>query len=303
MLQLMRLSLVGEGRNRSGDVLLQAEALESDRGSKAGSEVFLHILQGHSVMGALGPAQAGLHSGEVELEDVSESRGWGIAVCKQTDLSEILLDFCDLGLGSASGSQILQGLSVNGEEPHGSTVFWSHIGNSGTVGKGETLHAGAVELNKLSNNPPLSEHCGAGEHQISCGGVLGKGAGELETDDFGKDHRNRLAEHNGLRLNPAHTPTDDSEAVNHGGMGVCANDRVGIQNALVILHHHTRKVFKVHLMHNTRSWRNDQHVVERSSTPLKECEALFVSVKFDLLVSLQSLWRSRPVDLHRVVDD
>ena len=50
----------------------------------------------------------------------------------------------------------------------------------------------------------------------------------MEADHFGDDHRDRLAEHRRLRLDPADAPAQDAEAVDHGGVAVGADQRVGI---------------------------------------------------------------------------
>jgi hypothetical protein len=53
-------------------------------------------------------------------------------------------------------------------------------------------------------------------------------AGELEADDFGDQHGLRLAEHGGLGLDAADAPAEHAEAVDHGGVAVGADQRVGI---------------------------------------------------------------------------
>ena len=41
------------------------------------------------------------------------------------------------------------------------------------------------------------------------------------------EHIKRLAEHGGLGLDPAHAPAEHAQAVDHGGMAVGADQRVG----------------------------------------------------------------------------
>ena len=41
---------------------------------------------------------------------------------------------------------------------------------------------------------------------------------ELEADHLGQQHRQRLAEHAGLRLDAADAPAEHGKAVDHGGV-------------------------------------------------------------------------------------
>ena len=55
-------------------------------------------------------------------------------------------------------------------------------------------------------------------------------AGEAEADDLGDEHGDGLAEHGGLCLDAADTPAKDAEAVDHGGVGVGADEGVWVGN-------------------------------------------------------------------------
>ena len=50
----------------------------------------------------------------------------------------------------------------------------------------------------------------------------------LEADHLGEQHRHRLAEHRRLGLDAADAPAEHGEAVDHGGVAVGADQRVGI---------------------------------------------------------------------------
>jgi hypothetical protein len=61
-------------------------------------------------------------------------------------------------------------------------------------------------------------------------------AGEVDADDFGHEESDRLAEHAGFGLDAAHAPADDAEAVDHGGVGVGADEGVGVKDAVFFEH-------------------------------------------------------------------
>jgi hypothetical protein len=61
-------------------------------------------------------------------------------------------------------------------------------------------------------------------------------AGQLEADDFGDQHRNRLAEHRRFRLDAADAPAEHAEAVDHRGVAVGADAGVGIGDGRAALH-------------------------------------------------------------------
>ena len=52
----------------------------------------------------------------------------------------------------------------------------------------------------------------------------------MHADDFRRQKINRLAEHAGFRFDSADAPADDAEAVDHGGVRIGADERVGIEN-------------------------------------------------------------------------
>ena len=86
----------------------------------------------------------------------------------------------------------------------------------------------AEELDELADHALLAQHLGDGEHQVGGGGAFRQGAGQLEADDLGDQHRDRLAQHGRLRLDAADAPAQHRQAVDHGGVAVGADHGVGI---------------------------------------------------------------------------
>ena len=59
-------------------------------------------------------------------------------------------------------------------------------------------------------------------------------AGELEADDVGGEHVDGLTQHHGLGLDAADAPTEDADAVDHGGVAVGADEAVGVVGGLTV---------------------------------------------------------------------
>ena len=93
---------------------------------------------------------------------------------------------------------------------------------------GSSADAGAVELDELADDAVLAQHLGDGEDEVGGGCAFAQLAGELEADDLRDEHGDGLAEHGGLGLDAADAPAENAEAVDHGGVGVGADERVGI---------------------------------------------------------------------------
>ena len=94
---------------------------------------------------------------------------------------------------------------------------------SGTDG-----HARAEELHELAHHAVLAQHVGDGEDQVGGRGAGRLLAGQPEADHRGQEQRQGLAEHGRLGLDAAHAPAEHAEPVDHGGVGVGADQRVAV---------------------------------------------------------------------------
>lgn len=164
-------------------------------------------------------------------------------------LPEIAFDHVNLSARSARDLQVVHGLLIDWEVTHGGTVLGRHIGNGGPVRQGEGLDAWSVEFDEFTNDTSLSQHLDAGQNKISGGRVLGQLAGESEADDLGQDHGNCLTEHDGLGLDTADTPADNSQSVDHGGVRIGADHGIIIKQAILV-HHDPSEVLEVDLVDN-----------------------------------------------------
>ena len=163
----------------------------------------------------------------------SERRGGvlgfgGFGGVEEALFAEVGLDERDVVFGAAGEAEVLQGLVVDGEDAAGGAVFGGHVGDGGAVGERKLGDAGAVELDELADDAVLAQGFGDGEDEVGGGGAFLELAGEAEADDLGDEHGDGLAEHGGLCLDAADAPAEDAEAVDHGGVGVGADEGVGV---------------------------------------------------------------------------
>ena len=167
------------------------------------------------------------------------------------------------------------------------------------------VEAVAEELDELADHALRAKHLDHGEHEVGGGGALGKPAGELEPDHLGDEHRDRLAEHRGLRLDPPDPPAEHPEAVDHGGMRVGADHRVRVRAgraAVLAGEDDAGEVLQVDLVDDAGARRHHLEVPERLLPPAQEGVALPVAFELDLGVARERVPAAEPIDLHRVVD-
>ena len=99
---------------------------------------------------------------------------------------------------------------------------------------GKRGDAGAVELDKLADDAEFAQSLRHGQHEVGGGCALAQLAGQLVADHLRHQHGDGLAEHCGLCLDAAHAPAQNAEAVDHGGVRVGADERIGISVQLAI---------------------------------------------------------------------
>ena len=129
---------------------------------------------------------------------------------------------------------------------------------------------------------------------------------QTEADHLRDQHRQRLSQHRGLRLDPAHAPAEHAQAVDHRRVRIGADQRVRVRlggaGLRFVREHDARQVFQVHLVDDAGVGRHDREVAERRLAPAQKRVALLVPRKFDLRVQRQRLRLAEFVDLHRVID-
>ena len=119
----------------------------------------------------------------------------------------VLFDGGDEFFVAAAGVHVGEGLLIDGEEADGGAVFGGHVGDGGRAWQARYFgEAGAVELDEFFDDAVLAEDFGDGEDDVGGGDAFFDFAGEFEADDFGEEHVDGLAEHDGFGLNAADAP-------------------------------------------------------------------------------------------------
>ena len=133
---------------------------------------------------------------------------------------------------AAGGMQIADGFVVDWEKAAGGTVFWGHIGDGCAIREGQIVEARAVKFDEFTHNTACAQHFDHFENQICARCAFHHSTGQLKADDFRDQHRDRLTEHGGFRLDAANSPTQHRSAVDHSGVTVCADQSIRISNFL-----------------------------------------------------------------------
>ena len=175
------------------------------------------------------------------------------------------------------------------------------------VGHGDGCGAGTEEFDELAHHLLGAQDGRDVQHQVGGRDAFAQLAGEFEAHHVGREHVDRLAQHGGLGLDAAHAPADHADAVDHGGVAVGADQRVGVVSGLVALVVRAlvdaaREVLEIHLVHDAEARRHHAEGIEGLHAPLHELVALVVALELQLHVQVERLGRAVVVDHHRVID-
>ena len=216
-------------------------------------------------------------------------------------LARVGLDELDQLRRAAGELEVAERLAVDREDPAGGAVLRRHVADRGPVGQRQVRQAGPEELDELADDSLRAKHLRDREDQVGRGGPLRQRAGEPEADDLREQHRDRLAEHRGLGLDPADAPAEHAQPVDHRRVRVGPDERVG-ERLPVPRVHDPREVLEVDLVADAGVRRHDGEVVERLLAPAQEGVALAVALELELGVALEREAGGELVDLDRVVD-
>ena len=176
--------------------------------------------------GRFGPAMLGSTSPRSSSSVSRVGRLLGVGLVEETLLARVGVDQLDLLGGPARELQVAQGLGVDREDRAGRAELRRHVPDRRPVGQAEAGDARAEELDELGDDALLAEHLGHRQHEVGRRRPLAQLAGEPEADHLREQHRDRLAEHRGLGLDPAHAPAEDAEPVDHRRVRVGADEGV-----------------------------------------------------------------------------
>ena len=168
----------------------------------------------------------------------------------------------------------------------------------------EATEPGPVEFDELSDHPFPAEKLGHREHEVGGSGSFRQPALEPESDDLRDQHRDGLTQHRRLRLDPADTPAEHTQAVDHRRMRIGPDQRIGVGlrqvarvgvRILVTGENHSRQIFEIDLVDDAGVRWDHPEVVERVLSPAKELIALPVALIVEVNVGrTPAEYRKRP---------
>ncbi len=167
------------------------------------------------------------------------------------------------------------------------------------------VEAGAEELDELADHPLLAQNLGDRQHEVRRRGPLLHATRHPEADHFGDQHRDRLAQHRRLGLDPADPPAEHRKAVDHGGVAVRPDQGVGIGDGDAVGTpgpHHLREILEVDLVADAGARRHHPEIGERLLPPAEELVPLAVAFELQVDVFGESLGTAEAVDHHRMID-
>ena len=229
--------------------------------------------------GRRGPAMLGSTDDEVELDDLRVRRVHRRVVPEQVLLA-VRLDERDPLRAPAGQLQVDERLVVHREEAARRAVLGRHVPDRRAVGDRQRRKPFAEVLDELADDAGLAQQLCDGEDEVGRRRALRQAAAQLEADDLRHEHRQRLAEHRRLGLDPADAPAEDAEAVDHRRVRVGADERVGKRDAVPLLDD-AAEVLEVDLMDDSGSGRDDLQVAERALAPAQKRVALEVALELD----------------------
>ena len=278
----------------------RAVALRHPERRQRRREGVARVAQRDPVLRAPWPGDRGLDAREIELDDLRVRRLL-LGVVPEPVLLAVGLDERDLVLAAAGEPEVAERLVVDGEEPARRAVFGRHVPDRRPVGERQACQAVAEVLDELPDDAGLAQDLGDREDEVGRGRALRKRTVEPEADDLRHEHRDRLTEHRSLGLDPADTPTEHPEPVDHRRVRVGADDGVGIRLAVALLDHPGEEL-EVHLVADAGVRRHGLEVREGTLPPAEEGIALPVAAELQRRVPLDRESRCEVVDLDGVVD-
>ena len=212
-------------REGVGDLLVMGASVVDAERVERSEKGILRVGERHPVLRPPRPGQRRLHVAEVELEHLRVGR-LVLGVVEEPLLLAVSLDERD-PLGRPPGHpQVVERRLVHGEEAARRPVLGRHVPDGCAIGERQTREAAPEVLDELPDHPRGAEDLGHGQHEVGRGCALAEPAGEAEADHLRDQHRDRLAEHRRLGLDPTNAPAEDAEPVDHGRVRVRPDEGV-----------------------------------------------------------------------------
>ena len=183
--------------------------------------------QRHAVLRTLGAGQARFDGAQIEPQNLGVMRRRAGVMAIEMLLLGVAFDQIDFLLRAAGFAEIGERLAVDGEETHRRAVLGRHVRHQRAIGHFHVPDRGAEIFDELLDHAFGAENLRHGEHQIGGRRAGRQFAAKFETDHFGREQIERLAEHHGFGLDSADAPADHAQAVDHRGVAVGADERIG----------------------------------------------------------------------------
>ena len=157
-------------------------------------ESALRLCKRHPILRPFRPRQTRLHCVEVEFQRVGEYR-----IGRRVGAEHPLF----FGIGfyqldqlriTAGKPQISQRLVIHGEETDGRAIFRRHVSDGCSVRDAQAGKPRAVELDEFFHHPFFTQHLRDRENEIRGSGARAESAVQLEPDNIGDEHDDRLSE-------------------------------------------------------------------------------------------------------------
>ncbi len=280
---------------------------------KRGAKALRDRRQRDTALGALRSGHRRHHGAEIERQRFREHRVGRLGGAEQALRLGVSGNQRNaLGL-AARRFEVINGRGIDREEATGCAIFRRHIADGRLVGHREIIKTGAEELDEFAHHALLAQHLRHRQHQVSRGDAFLHLPLELEADHFGQQHRQRLAEHRSLCLDAADAPAEHGETVDHGGVGVGADERIRIgdlegaglladRHLLLFGPHRLREIFEIDLMTDAGAGRHHGEIRERFLPPFQELVALLVLLVFLDHILGEGLVVAEEVHDHRMID-
>ena len=244
---------------------------------ESAGKFFADLRQCNAILRPARTGQTGFDAREIQMQRIGEGGLWRFPAVEEPLCLRIFLDQCDARSRPPGRFQEAQRFIVDRKEAAGGAIFRRHVADGGAVFERHVGQALAIIFDKLPDHAFLAQHLRDCEHEIGRGDARAQLPRKAHADDFGNQHGDRLPEHGGFGLDATYPPAQHREAVDHRGVGVGSDQRVGIgifNGRLAFLDlvrpNGLREIFQVHLMANAGPRRHDAKAVESLRAPAQE---------------------------------
>ena len=199
-------------------IIIQSKTTIAHRCAQRAFKRILHLLQRNAILRAFWTRQARLHRTQIQFKRIRKPRLGRIIRSEQSLFFCVPLNHIHLFRRATRARQITQRLIIHREKPHRRPVFRRHICNRRAIRQPNTRQPRTVKLDKLIYHALLAQHLNHRQCQIRRRRTLGQLPIQLEPDNLGRQHINRLPQHHRLCLNTPHPPAHHTQAIDHRRM-------------------------------------------------------------------------------------